>query len=120
MLNCGLDFAVLGGRLSGTVEYYNKVTKDLIWNYDVPATQYYVNSIVANVGEIENKGWEFSILAIPVNKRNFSWNTSLTRIQQEYSRFVINDIYKVDYIDTYGVGLHGQSGNRAFRIEGYP
>ena len=122
MLNCGLDFAVLGGRLSGTVEYYNKVTKDLIWNYDVPATQYYVNSIVANVGEIENKGWEFSILAIPVNKRNFSWNTSVNAAFNKNTVVSLsNDIYKVDYIDTYGVGLHGQSGNRAFRIqEGYP
>ena len=40
MLNIGLDFAFLKGRLNGTVEVYHKKTKDLIWSYPVSRTQY--------------------------------------------------------------------------------
>ncbi len=118
MLNIGLDFAVLNGSLSGTVEFYDKVTKDLIWSYNVPATQYYVNSMTANVGEIENKGWEVSLNAIPVRTSNFSWSTSANvSFNKNTVNSLSNEIYQVDYIDTYSVGQHGQSGNRAFRIE---
>lgn len=122
MLNFAVDFAVLGGKVSGTVEYYDKITEDLIWNYNVPATQYYVNSIVANVGEIQNKGWEVSLTATPVNTRNFSWSTSANAAFNKNEIVSLsNDVYQVEYVDIYGVGQHGQSGNRAFRIqEGYP
>uniref|UniRef100_UPI0032170C75 SusC/RagA family TonB-linked outer membrane protein n=1 Tax=uncultured Draconibacterium sp. TaxID=1573823 RepID=UPI0032170C75 len=122
MLNFALDFALLDARLSGTVEYYNKVTSDLIWDYEVPATQYYVNAITANVGEIENKGWEVSLSASPVLTKDFTWTTS-ANVSFNKNKIVSlsNDLYQVEYIDVYGVGQHGQSGNRAFRVqEGYP
>lgn len=35
MLNIGLDYALAGGRINGSIEFYNKKTKDLIWNYPV-------------------------------------------------------------------------------------
>ncbi|WP_372932527.1 TonB-dependent receptor [Mariniphaga sediminis] len=122
MLNFALDFALFDSRLSGTVEYYNKVTKDLIWDYEVPATQYFVNSIVANVGEIENKGWEVALSATPVMTRDFSWTTSANVAFNDNKIVSLsNDVFQVEYVDIYGVGQHGQSGNRAFRIqEGYP
>lgn len=122
MLNVGLDFAVLNGKLSGTVEYYKKITKDMIWSYNVPSTQYYVNWTYANVGEMENKGWELSINAVPVQTKDFSWSTSLNMsFNKNMINSLSNDNYKLDYIDYYGVGQHGQSGNMAYRIqEGYP
>jgi TonB-linked SusC/RagA family outer membrane protein len=122
MLNLGIDFAVLKGRVNGTVEYYKKITSDMIWTYNVPATQYYVNTMLANVGEMENKGWEFSLNAIPVKTRDFSWNTSVNlSFNKNKVNSLSNDIYQLDYINYYGVGQHGQSGNMAYRIqEGYP
>ena len=77
MLNIGLDFAFFNGRLNGSVEYYHKVTDDLIWNYPVSSFIYPVNNIAANVGKITNNGVEFSINAIPVQNRNFTWQTTL-------------------------------------------
>jgi TonB-linked SusC/RagA family outer membrane protein len=122
MLNLGLDFGVLKGRLRGTVEYYEKITKDMIWSYDVPATQFFVDGMLANVGEMENKGWEFSISAIPARTKNFSWTSSLNlSFNKNKVNTLSNEIYKSDYDDYYGVGQHGQSGNMAFRLqEGYP
>ena len=60
MLNIGLDFAFLKGRLNGTVEVYHKKTKDLIWSYPVSTTQYIYGWMDANVGEMTNKGIEFT------------------------------------------------------------
>ena len=77
MLNIGLDFAFLRGRLNGTIEYYNKKTKDLIWSYPVPTTQYVYGWMDANVGEMTNKGIEFTLNAVPVQTKNFTWNTSI-------------------------------------------
>ena len=77
MLNVGLDFAFFNGRLNGTIEYYNKVTNDLIWSYPVSSFIYSYSSINANVGKITNKGVELSINAIPVQTKNFTWSTTL-------------------------------------------
>ena len=77
MLNIGLDFAFLRGRINGTIEVYNKKTKDLIWSYPVSTTQYVYGYMDANVGEMTNKGIEFSINAVPVQTKNFTWNTTI-------------------------------------------
>ena len=77
MLNVGLDFAFLKGRLNGTIEVYNKKTKDLIWSYPVPTTQYIYGWMDANVGEMTNKGIEFTLNAVPVRTKNFTWNTTI-------------------------------------------
>lgn len=77
MLNIGLDFAFLKGRLNGTVEVYHKKTKDLIWSYPVSTTQYIYGNLDANVGEMTNKGIEFTLNAVPVRTKNFMWSTTL-------------------------------------------
>ena len=77
MLNIGLDYAFLKGRINGTIEFYNKKTKDLIWDYPVSSYIYPFNTIAANVGEITNKGVEFTINATPVQTKNLTWSTTL-------------------------------------------
>ncbi len=77
MFNVGLDYGLFHGRLSGSIEYYVKNTTDLIWNYPVSAYVSTKTEIDANVGEITNKGIEFSLTAIPVQTKNFTWNTTL-------------------------------------------
>lgn len=77
MFNLGLDFAFLNGRINGTIEYYNKSTKDMIWDYPVSTAIFPVDKLTANVGKMRNRGVELSINAIPVQTRDFTWNTSL-------------------------------------------
>lgn len=77
MLNIGLDFSFLNGRIGGTIEYYNKDTKDMIWDYSVSVAQYPVNVLTANVGKMRNRGVELMIQAYPVRTHDFTWNTSL-------------------------------------------
>ncbi len=77
MFNIGLDFAFLKGRINGSVEWYHKKTKDLIWDYPVSTNIYPYSTIAANVGEITNKGIEITLNAEAVRTKNFSWNTTL-------------------------------------------
>lgn len=77
MLNVGIDFAFLNGRINGTVEYYNKDTKDMIWDYPVSTTLYPVGTLTANVGKMNNRGIELTINAVPVQSRDWNWSTSL-------------------------------------------
>lgn len=78
MLNVGLDFAFLKGRLNGTIELYNKKTWNLIWDYPVSTYIYPVPTLTANVGDISNRGIELTLNAIPLQSKDFAWNTSLT------------------------------------------
>lgn len=77
MLNVGLDFAFLNGRINGTIEYYNKDTKDMIWDYPVSTALFPVGTLTANVGKMRNRGIEISINAVPVQSRDWNWTTSL-------------------------------------------
>lgn len=77
MLNLGLDFAFLNGRINGTIEWYNKTTKDMIWGYPVSMAKYPVSTLVANVGKMRNRGIELTINAVPVQTRDWNWSTSL-------------------------------------------
>jgi len=77
MLNLGIDFAFFNGRLNGTIEYYNKSTKDMIWDYPVSTIVYPVDKLTANVGKMRNRGIEVSLNVVPVQTRDFNWSTSL-------------------------------------------
>ena len=77
MLNVGLDFGFLKNRINGTIEVYHKKTKDLIWGYPVPTTQYVYGWMDANVGEMTNKGVEFTINIDAIRTKDFNWMTTL-------------------------------------------
>ena len=76
MLNVGLDFGFLKNRINGTIEVYHKKTKDLIWGYPVPTTQYVYGWMDANVGEMTNKGIEFTINIDAIRTKDFNWMTT--------------------------------------------
>ncbi len=78
MFNAGVDFAIFDGRLNGTIEFYHKKTKDLIWEYPVSTNLYPFDRIQANVGEMTNNGVEVTLNAIPVKTADFAWNSTLT------------------------------------------
>ncbi len=77
MLNVGLDFGFMKNRINGTIEYYYKKTKDLIWGYPVPTTQYVYGWMDANVGEMTNKGIEFTINIDAIRTKDFNWMTTI-------------------------------------------
>lgn len=85
MTNLGFDFSLLNSRLQGSLEFYNKDTKDLLFNYPLAIGQKYgsenltavVNNILANVGQVNNRGVELSLTYQVIDKAKFSWQTTL-------------------------------------------
>lgn len=122
MFNIGLDFGFFGGRLTGTVEYYDKRTNDLIYYYPVSTDRYEFGTMTANVGDISNKGVELSINAIPVVNKHFKWSTSLN-LSHNSNRVekLSNQTFSVDYIDEADCLITGNTGAYVQRImEGCP
>jgi iron complex outermembrane receptor protein len=75
--NIGVDFSILKGKITGSVDVYDKKTTDMIFNYAVNPVLVPVGTIVANGGTMSNKGIEVSLGATPVKTANFSWSTNL-------------------------------------------
>ena len=59
--NVGLDFGFFDNRLRGTVDYYRSTTKDLLYNYSVPVPPFLYGTLLANIGEMTNDGFEFAV-----------------------------------------------------------
>ncbi|WP_227413340.1 SusC/RagA family TonB-linked outer membrane protein [Chryseobacterium culicis] len=71
----GIDFGFLNNRITGSVEYYNRVTEDLIFPVPLPVSAGVPdNTISRNVGTMYNRGFEFSINADVIKTQNFTWN----------------------------------------------
>ena len=77
MLNIGIDFGFLKNRINGTIEFYNKKTKDLIWDYPVSTNIYPMGTIAANVGKITNTGIEFTVNIDAIRTKDFNWMTTI-------------------------------------------
>ena len=98
--NAGVDFSVLKGRLSGTLDYYNRTTTDLLYTYSVPVPPNLYNLKFTNVGVIKNTGIELTLNAIPVKKGDFLWNTTLTMAHNKnLLKSFSNDDYAMQYLD---------------------
>ena len=76
--NIGLDFAILDERLSGSIDLYQRDTKDGLYYYSVPTPPYQYGTIMANVCHLQNKGVEVLINAVPVRTRDFEWTSSVS------------------------------------------
>lgn len=122
MLNVGIDFGFFRNRLTGSVEYYNKNTEDLIYSYAVSTNRYPYGSMIANVGEINNKGVEFSLTAIPVKNQDFNWETSVNLSHNKNEVVSLsNQTYSVDYINAGNPYISGYATTNIQRImEGQP
>lgn len=122
MFNIGLDLGFLNNRLTGTIEYYDKRTSDLIFDYAVSTNRYPYGWMTANVGDISNKGVEITINAIPVKTHNFTWSTTLNL---SHNKNVVeklsNDMYSVEYSDRANPDVGGYTSTQVQRImEGSP
>jgi len=73
----GLDFELFATRISGSIEYYNRYTEDLLQDVPTLATTGF-KSLLQNVGEMSNKGVEISITSQNIQTDNFSWSTTFT------------------------------------------
>ena len=72
--NVGIDYAFLNNRISGSLDYYYRVTNDLINYVIVPAGTNFKTKALMNVGSLTNQGVEFAINAVAIDMKNFKWD----------------------------------------------
>ncbi|WP_080903173.1 TonB-dependent receptor [Parabacteroides sp. Marseille-P3160] len=122
MLNIGLDFTLFKGRLNGTVEWYDKQTKDMLYTYKVPTPPYLYDNMMANVGDMKNTGIELALNLDAIRTKNFNWNTSLNFAynKNEVTR-LSSDLYTTNRVLVGDAWIRGGSSNTTHVIEeGYP
>ena len=95
--NVGIDWSVFNDRLSGSFDYYNKKTSDMLYDYTVPSPPNLYTTTTANVGEMRNTGFELMIKGVPVQTKNWRWETQAT-LQHNSNKLVSlsNDLYQTD------------------------
>lgn len=119
--NAGLDFGLLNNRINGTFDIYYRKTTDLLNTVGIAAGTNFSNQLLTNVGELENKGAEFSITGRPVVTKDINWNLSynISYNQNKITKLTIYDDPSYEGV-RFG-GIDGGTGNNvAIHRVGYP
>lgn len=103
-LNIGMDFGLLRDRISGSIEYFNRRSKDLLFSKAMPNSTGF-SSIDANIGSLKNTGIEIQLNTVPVSTTDFRWTFG---INATYFKNKITDLPQDNLI----------SGNKLLRIGG--
>lgn len=74
-INFGLDYSIIKGLVTGSIDYYDRTTKDLLVNRTLPSVTGF-NSILVNLGEVKNQGMEFSFNTTNMKRNNFEWRST--------------------------------------------
>lgn len=91
--DAGIDFGFFNNRLTVTIDGYYKKTSDLLLKVKIPGSSGF-SSGLKNIGEVENKGFELSVNATPV-EGSFTWNASLNLT---YNKNKVLDLGDVSFI----------------------
>ena len=111
--NIGLDFVSWGGRLSGSIDYYNRDVDGLIYEYGVPTPPNLYNKTMANGGTMRNRGVEVLVTVVPVQNKDFEWSTTGTfSLNSNKLISLSGSIFKSDY-DYFNTGTVEYSGQVA-------
>ncbi len=123
------DFSLFNGRLNGSFDYYYKKTNHLLYKYTVPTGgQYFVNTILANIGDMSNKGFEFNLNYKAVSSSDFSWTPGMTfglnrnkilNLSGKLNNTTFN-VTQRNVGGTSGLGISGAISQIAYLKVGYP
>lgn len=111
--NIGLDFVSWGGRLSGSIDYYNRDVDGLIYEYAVPTPPNLYNKTMANGGTMRNRGVEVLVTVVPVQNKDFEWSTTGSfSLNSNKLISLSGSVFKSDY-DYFNTGTVEYSGQVA-------
>jgi iron complex outermembrane receptor protein len=91
--NAGLDFGFFNNRISGSFDVYKRVTDNLLETVAIPSGSNFSNTLLTNVGSLENKGYEISLNLIPVSTKdmNLTLGFNLTYNKNKITKLLAND-----------------------------
>ena len=115
-MNYGIDFMFFN-RIYGSIEYFDRRSMDLLYDYTAPQPPYVYSNILVNVGTIRNTGVELTLTADAIVNQPVTWTTG---INYSYGTSKLtklsNSIYKASYVDLYQKPGLGTS-EYFFRVE---
>ena len=107
--NVGFDFDLYRGRISGSVDYFQRKTSDMLFSFPLPPSYGYT-SYYANVGDMQNTGLELDLKFTPVKTKDFEWNLNLNFTTYENKVTYLPEERKTMEVD----GKHGYSSGSYF------
>lgn len=119
--NAAIDYGLWGNRVTGSLEFYLRETKDLINFIPVPAGTNLTNFITTNVGDLENRGVEFSINALPWKSSQASWSIgfNIAANRNKITRLTATEDPNYQGVATGGIS-GGVGNNIQIHSVGYP
>ena len=111
--NIGLDFGFFNGRINGSIDIYQKKTKDLLSEVPVAPGANFDITLLTNVGNMENKGVEFTLNTIPVQAEDYSWELGFN---VTYNETKITNLLKQEDASFSGIDVSGISGGTGNNI----
>ncbi|MFP4471523.1 MAG: SusC/RagA family TonB-linked outer membrane protein [Bacteroidales bacterium] len=119
--NIGLDYGFADDRVYGTLDFYYRQTKDLINFIPVPAGTNLTNFILTNIGDLENRGVEFSVTGRPVSTTDLFWEIGFNATYNENEITKLTATEDPDYLGVETGGISGGVGNNIqMHTVGYP
>jgi len=110
--NVGLDYGFLHNKITGSIDLYYRKTKDLLNKVSIAAGTNFSNELLTNMGELENKGIEFTVNAHPVTTKDWNWTVgyNISYNKNELTKLTIND--DPNYVGVIHGGIDGGTGNK--------
>ncbi|OHX68401.1 SusC/RagA family TonB-linked outer membrane protein [Flammeovirga pacifica] len=119
--NIGVDYGFLNDKITGTVDFYQRYTKDLLNVIPVPAGSNLTNQLLTNVGDLENKGVEFSINYKAISTSDLHWDLGFNVTYNENKITKLTQVNDPGYKGVFTGGIAGGTGNTIqIHSEGYP
>jgi len=115
-LNVGVDFGLWNRRVTGSIDVFNRNTKNLLYEYTAQQPPYVRDKIMTNVGTMRSRGVEFQISGTAIQNKDFNWGVDLTAstLSNKLTK-LSSDVFKVNWITYYGLPSPGNLGD-AFRL----
>jgi len=120
-LDIGLDFSLLNSRLTGTLDYFNRKTKDLIFNVTVPSPPNLYTTTWKNIGQLDNSGFEATVNYDVLKGNGLNWTTGATYSRYHIVLAKLDESLKGSYVGATNLGTPGQEATQLTRaVEGQP
>ncbi len=119
--NIGIDYGFFRDRINGSIDFYKRKTKDLLNNVPISAGSNLSNYLLMNIGDLENKGFEIAINAVPVETKDWHWEVgfNISYNKNKITKLTANE--SPSYIGVLTGDINGGVGNKVqIQKVGYP
>ena len=127
-LDAGVDFSMLKSRLRGTIDWYKSNTRDLLYTYQVPVPPFAYGTLLANMGELENKGIEIALTGDIIKTQDWALTVGANFASSKNTLISLHGTYQgqelttAEYVTLSTIGGQGLTQNNEGTVmkEGWP